>query len=115
MKTSRFGLFVLLVVVGRLSPAHAAPDLTTRPDTRSVTIVSELPDLARAYEEAFSSISRTPVAVIIMRDGRRLEISDTKSLRAIGSVVIIEARNGFRYIVNPRDIIAVSDDLKWLP
>jgi hypothetical protein len=93
-----------------LSPlvAFAADSAAPAPSV-DVTVTSESKELAQGYAAAFSRLRRVPFHVQLDRDGRTTILSDIKIGTALNGVLVLETNKGLIYIVNPNDIVWISD------
>ena len=72
-------------------------------------VATEIEELARGYSEAFARISRTPVYLNLRKDGVTVTLVSVRAVRPFAGVVVIELDNGFTYILNPEDIVSITD------
>jgi hypothetical protein len=79
------------------------------PPPINVVVRSEVEDLAQGFAAAFSAIGTTPVTVTYERDGKITTIVGVKAVEASRGVLVVHADSGLVYLLNPRDIISISD------
>jgi hypothetical protein len=87
---------------GQTASQSSQPPVTVR-------IATEVEELARGYAAAFSSITRTPVYLIHSRDDTTTVLISVKSIKASAGVLIVEVERGLTYIINPRDVVMITD------
>ena len=105
MKTKLFvcSLLVLSAVTGVFGQnAHSS---TPNP----IIVESENKVLARAYVQAFGSLVRPPFTLTMQRENVSYVIEDVRGVKDTGGLLIVEVGRGFNYVVNPKDIVAISD------
>ena len=83
----------------------------------NVTVSSDLKDLAQGYAAAFSQVTHVPVTMVLARAGERYSLEDVRSVKASGGVLIVEIGRGTVYLVNPQDVLTITEGaaLKPLP
>jgi hypothetical protein len=64
--------------------------------------------LARGYAEAFGALQR-PITLTMQRYDRLFLLEDVRAVRAIEAILVVEVGRGVNYLVNPRDIVAITD------
>jgi hypothetical protein len=74
-----------------------------------VVIESENKLLTRAYVQAFGALVRPPFTLTLQRENITYMLEDVRSVKDVGGLLIVEVGRGFNYVVNPKDIIAISD------
>jgi len=104
MKTIAAALFLAAALT-----SFGQPETTSPSQPISVHIASEIEDLARGYAAAFPVIAHTPVFVYLRREGGTAVLVSPRRMKAQAGVLIIELENGFTYIINPEDVIAITD------
>ena len=104
MKTTAAVLFLAAALTSFGQPASTGPA-----QPMSIHVASEIEDLARGYSEAFARISRTPVYLNLRKDGATVTLVSVRAVRPFAGVVVIELDNGFTYILNPEDIVSITD------
>jgi hypothetical protein len=104
MKTITTVLFLAAAVTGlaQTAPPGGQPPINVR-------VATEIEELARGYAAAFASITRTPVYLIHSRDEITTILVSIKSVKASTGVLIIETDKGLTYILNPRDVVMITD------
>lgn len=77
----------------------------------NVTVVQEtdLKQLAQGYAQAYTSLSRL-VTLVMQRDGQQSTLTGVRSIKAQGAVLVVEVGRGALYLINPRDVVYISDD-----
>jgi hypothetical protein len=104
MKTITTVLFLVAAITGFGQPATRSPSPPV-----DVRITSEGEELARGYAAAFPSISHTPIYLNLRRDGATTTLVSVKSVKAEAGVLIVELDKGFIYILNPKDVVSITD------
>ena len=104
MKTFTILLFLTAAATGFGQPANSGS-----PQPVTVRVGTEVEELARGYAEAFSTITRTPVYLIHSRDDTTTVLISLKSVRAAAGVLIVQDEKGLTYIINPKDVVMISD------
>jgi hypothetical protein len=104
MKTIAAAFFLAAAVAGfgQTASQSSQPPVTVR-------VATEVEELARGYAAAFSSITRTPVYLIHSRDDITTVLVSVKSMKASAGVLIVEVEKGLTYIINPRDVVMITD------
>lgn len=74
-----------------------------------VSVESESKDLAKGYAAAFSQLSRPPLTIAFQKEGILRVLEDVKQVRASEGVLVIEVGRGLLYIVNPKDVVYLTD------
>jgi len=70
---------------------------------------SEVKDLANGYAQAFTLLSRPPLTITFQKEGVLRVLEDVKQVRAAGGVVVVEVGRGLIYVINPKDIVYLTD------
>jgi hypothetical protein len=74
-----------------------------------VFIESENKLLTRAYVQAFGALVRPPFTLTMQRENIMYVIEDVRGVKDVGGLLVVEVGRGFNYVVNPKDIVAISD------
>ncbi len=74
-----------------------------------VTVASESKDLAKGFEAAFTGMTRPPISLVMIRDGKMFVIEDVGGVKALDGALRVEVGKGLTYIVNPRDVLCITD------
>jgi hypothetical protein len=82
---------------------------TVAPPPVNVRVVSEVEELARGYATAFAAMTRSPIHLIHSRDDNTTVLSGIKSVKATGGVLVVENDRGLIYVINPRDVVMITD------
>lgn len=92
-------------------PAFVAAQSSTEatPTPVNVTVNSEATELARGYAEAFAQIKSLPVHLILQKEGKSYTLTDVKSVKARGGVLVVETGRGLTYLVNAKDVVWITD------
>jgi hypothetical protein len=116
MHTPRFrsaalAAFVSLVVLA--APAlHAAPD---QPAV-NVSVRAEGEALADGFEAAFAAMTNAPVFITYTREDKGFAtLAGIRSVRAVGSVLIIRTDRGPTIALPARSIVAITDERPSTP
>ncbi len=70
---------------------------------------TEAKDLARSYAKAFGQLSRTPLTIAFQKDGILRMLDDVKKVREADGVLVVEVSRGMLFIINPKDIVYISE------
>lgn len=104
MKTKLLASLILLTIAAR---AEAPRDL---PHANVVAPPSEVADLARGYSRAYAALAHSPVTLVFERGGSRQVLTDVRSVKDADGVVIVQLGTGLVWVLNPRDIVYLTDD-----
>ena len=74
-----------------------------------VYVESENRMLARAYVQAFGALVRPPFTLTLQKENVGYVLEDVRGIKDAGGILIVEVGRGFNYVVNPKDIVAISD------
>ena len=74
-----------------------------------IVIESENKLLTRAYVQAFGALVRPPFTLTMQRENIMYVLEDVRGVKDVGGLLVVEVGRGFNYVVNPKDIIAISD------
>jgi hypothetical protein len=74
-----------------------------------VNVAAESVELASGYAAAFAQLSNN-ITLVVMREGQRETLPPVRSMKAVGAVLVVEVGRGARYVVNPKDIVVLTDD-----
>lgn len=106
MKTLFLGAFLL----GVSSVAFSATTEVPVAPPVNVTVKSEGQELAAGFAAAFTRLRHVPFHVQLQRDGGSpIIISDIKAVSAAGAALLVETNKGLFYVINPKDVIWISD------
>jgi len=75
----------------------------------AVVVESENRLLVRAYVQGFGTLIRPPFTLTMQRENICYVLEDVRALKESGALLIVEVGRGYNYIVNPKDIVAISD------
>ncbi len=75
----------------------------------TIIVESENARLAQDFVRAFGTLVRPPFTMTLQRENVRYTLEDVRSLKDSGGMLVVEVGRGFKYIVNPRDIVAIAD------
>jgi uncharacterized protein (DUF849 family) len=104
MRTIAAAFFLAVAVTGFGQSAPQSPQLPV-----TVRVATEVEELARGYAAAFSSMTHTPVYLIHSRDDTTTVLVGVKSVKASAGVLIVEVEKGLTYVINPRDVVMITD------
>ena len=92
-------------------PAFVAAQSSTEatPPPVNVVVTSEARELAFGYAEAFSQIKSLPVHLILQKEGKSYTLTDVKSVKARGGVLVVETGRSLTYLVNAKDVVWITD------
>jgi hypothetical protein len=105
MKYCALFLLASVLATGAFAQSSSAPQAV--PVT--VVVESEARSLAKGYEAAFKLLSRPPLTIVFQRDEDLRVLEDVKNVRAADGVVLVEVGRGLIYVINPKDIIYLTD------
>jgi hypothetical protein len=74
-----------------------------------VVIESENKLLSRSYVQAFGVLVRPPFTLTMQRENIMYVLEDVRGVKEAGGLLVVEVGRGFNYIVNPKDVVAISD------
>lgn len=103
---------ILAAILAACSGAYADSAVSTPPATTQVTVQSDVKDLAKGYATAFGSLTNTPFTLVMQREGVTREIEDVQAVSASDGVLIVKTGKNLSYIVNPKDIVYITDGIK---
>jgi len=98
-----------LLLVCVVSPSFAQRNEPS-PTPASVTVRSEAADLATGFAAAFQAFASRPVFLVFERNGKTTVLMAVKSVEAAGGTVVVRLENRVVYVLNPHDIVTISDD-----
>lgn len=98
-----------LLLVCAASPSFAQRS-EPPPAPAGVVVRSEAADLAAGFAAAFQSFASRPVFLVFERNGRTTVLMAVKSVEAAGGTVVVRLESRVVYVLNPRDIVMISDD-----
>ena len=75
----------------------------------NVVVTSEARELALGYAAAFAQIKGIPVHLILQKEGKSYTLTDVKSLKAAGGVLVVETGRGLTYLVIAKDVVWITD------
>jgi hypothetical protein len=109
MKNKLFvsSLLFLAAVTGVF--AQSQNRATQVPVDPTVIVESENRLLARSYVQSFGGLIRPPFTLTMQRENICYVLEDVRTLKESGALLIVEVGRGFNYVVNPKDIVAISD------
>ena len=93
------------------APAFVAAQSTSDSAQRpvNVDVYSEAHDLAIGYATTFSQIKGLPVHLVLQKEGKPYTLTDVKSVKAAGGVLVVETGRGLTYLVNAKDVVWITD------
>ncbi len=98
-----------LVFVAAVGGVFAQNRNASVPEDRTVMIESENRLLARSYVQAFGALVRPPYTLTMQKENIGYVLEDVRAVKEVGGLLIVEVGRGFNYVVNPKDIVAISD------
>ncbi|MDD2762575.1 MAG: hypothetical protein PHE83_01220 [Opitutaceae bacterium] len=104
MKTITTLLFLAAALTG-----FGQPPVPGAQPPVNVYVATEVEELARGYALAFPSISTTPVYLTLRKEGAVVTLVSVKSVKAAAGVLIVELDQGPIYILNPQDILSITN------
>ncbi len=101
-------LSLLLLAIAPLA-FSATIDAPSSPPV-NVTVKSEGQELAAGFAAAFTRLRHVPFHVQLQREGSAaIVINDIKAVSAAGAALLVETNKGLFYVINPKDVIWISD------
>ena len=104
-------LLIILLILASTSCAFSATT-ETAPVSQpvNVTVKSEGQELATGFAAAFTRLRHVPFHVQLQHEGGApIVINDIKMVSAAGAALLIETNKGLFYVINPKDVIWISD------
>jgi hypothetical protein len=101
-----YPLFVMLL--GTTLASFGASSLGDSPEFR-VLVSSDSKELAKGFAQAFANVAHSPVSLGFERDGILRVLEDVRGLKDADGVIVVEVGKGLTYILNPRDVVFVTD------
>ncbi|ATC64570.1 hypothetical protein CMV30_11735 [Nibricoccus aquaticus] len=98
----------LLVFISAVAGVFAQ-GRSVQPIEQTVNVESENRLLARSYVQAFGVLVRPPFTLTMQKENVGYVLEDVRGVKEAGGLLIVEVGRGFNYIVNPKDIVAISD------
>jgi hypothetical protein len=98
-----------IITILLLTVAASGFGQPTGPAPATVHIATEVEELARGYAAAFPTITRAPIYLTVRKNGTTMTLVSVRSVKAAAGVLIVEIEKGFTYILNPEDVIAITD------
>ncbi len=98
--------------------APLAPLAVAAPDTPSVnlSVRAEGEALAKGYEEAFNAIPNAPVFITYAREDKGfVTLAGIRSVRAVGSVLVIRTDRGPTLALPARAVVVMTDERPATP
>ena len=77
-----------------------------------VEVNSEAKDLADGYARASAKLTRPPITLALQKEGVLRIIEDVRSVQSAQGVIIIEVGKGLIYVINPKDVVYITDGSK---
>ena len=106
MKNTLLSLLCLAIAPFAFS---ATTDVPFSPPV-TVTVKSEGQELAAGFAAAFTRLRHVPFHMQLQREGGApIVINDIKTVSATGAALLIETNKGLFYVINPKDVIWISD------
>lgn len=102
-------MFTILLFLAGAVAGFGQPGNPGSPSGITVHLNTEVEELARGYAEAFPTITRTPVYLIHSRDDTTTVLISVKSVKAASGVLVVQDEKGLTYIINPKDVVMISD------
>jgi hypothetical protein len=108
-KAFRMKIYPLYVMLfGTALASFGAPPSGDSPEFR-VLVSSDSKELAKGFAQAFANIAHTPVSLGFERDGILRVLEDVRGIKDADGVIVVEVGKGLTYILNPRDVVFVTD------
>lgn len=101
--------FTILLLLTAAVSGFGQPMDRGSPQPVTVRVATEVEELARGYAAAFSTMTRTPVYLIHSRDDTTTVLISIKSVKASAGVLIVQDEKGLIYVINPRDVVMITD------
>lgn len=100
---------LLALLLAGTAVAVGQPTYQVPAPRAEVQINTEVGELARGYAAALSRIHHTPIYMTLRQGGNIVTLVSIKSLKAVDGVLVVELDTGPKYIINPKDIITITD------
>ena len=100
-------LLASVLTTGAFAQSHTQAPTPSAP--AQIMVESEAKDLANGYALAFSQLSRPPLTLAFQKEGVLRILEDVKAVRAAEGVLVIEVGRGLIYVINPTDIVYLTD------
>lgn len=98
-----------LLFISAVTGVFAQNRTNPLPVDPAVVVEAEGRLLARSYVQSFSTLIRPPFTLTMQRESVIYVLEDVRTLKESGTLLIVEVGRGFNYVVNPKDIVAISD------
>ena len=105
MKYGFLFVFASVLSTGAFAQSQSAPTTSSV----HVLVDSEAKELAAGYATAFTQLSRPPLTITLQKEGVLRVLEDVKQVRAADGVLVIEVGRGLIYVINPRDVVYLTD------
>lgn len=79
------------------------------PPGATIEVRSEVEDLAAGFAAGFKSIGSVPVYLTHVRGDKVTVIVSVKAVAAARGVLIVTLDSGQTYLLNPLDVVSISD------
>lgn len=80
-----------------------------------INVDSEAKDLAQGFAQASGKLTRPPVSLAFQKEGTVWVLDDVKSIQNVEGVLLVEVGKGLLYVINPKDVVYVTDGSKLAP
>jgi hypothetical protein len=102
---------IAVLVCAIVPAAFAAPEGAGREVVNEfkITVHSEVKELAQGYAQAYGQLSRW-VNLTYQRDGQKAVLAGVRSIKAVEGVLVVEVGKGALYLINPKDVVSITDD-----
>ena len=107
MKYLSLVLLAAVLTTSAFAQSHTQTSAPSAP--AQVMVESEAKDLANGYALAFSQLSRPPLTLAFQKEGVMRVLEDVKGVRAAEGVLVIEVGRGLIYVINPKDVVYLTD------
>ena len=102
--------FALLVLASTSCAFSATTETAPVSQPVNVTVKSDGQELAAGFATAFTRLRHVPFHVQLQREGGApIIINDIKTVSAAGAALLVETNKGLFYVINPRDVVWISD------
>jgi len=103
-------LFLAATAWAQTGPLSPAPTTAVH-----VTTDSEIKDLARGYAHASTALSHPPISLAFQKEGVLRVIDDVRTIRDNEGILVVVVGTGLSYLINPRDVVYITDGVQIKP
>lgn len=100
---------LIALLLAAAMPTFGQSSSSTPASSAPVRVNTEVEELARGYAAAFSSIDHTPIYLTLRQGDAMVTLVSVTSLKARAGVLLVELDSGLKYIINPKDVVVITD------